>query len=110
MSQLGRVSTREYKGEVYKVSPQSLRALSRTEVYTIDIERLYSYWEKELYSTQFYALLLQGNKITIKGSAVRPGGEPGKRPEPLNGKETANRDKTQNTRCGFAPRSYGIIR
>src|SRR6266571_1946393 len=110
MSQLGQVSTREYKGEVYKVSPQSLHALSRTKVYTIDIERLYSYWKKELYSTQFYALLPQGNKITIKGSAVRPGGEPGKRPEPPNSKETANRDKTQNTRRAFAPRSYGIIR
>src|SRR6266581_585066 len=110
MSQLGRVSTREYKGEVYKVSPQSLRALSRTEVYTIDIERLYSYWKKELYSTQFYALLPQGNEITIKGSAVRPGGEPGKRPEPPNGiwkqqlGQTADRDKTRNTRRGFAPR------
>ncbi len=83
MSQLGRVSTREYKGKVYKVSPQSLHALSRTEVYTIDIERLYSYWKKELYSTQFYALLLQGNEITIKGSAVQPGGELGKWPKPL---------------------------
>ncbi len=79
---------REYKDEVYKVSPQSLRALSRTEVYTIDIEILYSYWEKELYSMQFYTLLPQGNEITIKASAVRPGGEPGKRPEPPNGKET----------------------
>ncbi|KAI9428814.1 hypothetical protein BJY52DRAFT_1355495 [Lactarius psammicola] len=39
-----------------------------------NMERLYNYWEKNC----------TGNEITIKGSAVQPGGDLGKRPEPPN--------------------------